>query len=80
MAAQVLLPLAVNSNSERIVDSLLPLGLKHVISGTQALLSDRLDKLHPHPYPLFEYTQTYNQTHGLKKRPLDLGQIQDLNN
>jgi hypothetical protein len=43
----VLLPLAVNSKSERKVDSLLPLEFEPVTFGMLAYLSDRSAKFHP---------------------------------
>jgi hypothetical protein len=46
MSAHVLLPLAVNSKSERKVDSLPPLGLEPVTLGTVAHLSNRSAQSH----------------------------------
>jgi hypothetical protein len=47
MSPHVLVPLAVNSKSERKVTSLPPLGFKPVIFGMLAHLSDRSAKSHP---------------------------------
>jgi hypothetical protein len=47
MSTHVLLPLAVNSKSERKVDSLPPLGFEPVTFGTLAHFSDRSAKSHP---------------------------------
>jgi hypothetical protein len=47
MSAHVLLPLAVNSKSERKVYSLPPLGFEPVIFGMLAHLSDHSAKSYP---------------------------------
>jgi hypothetical protein len=47
MGAHVLLPLAVNSQSEQIVDVLPPLGLEIATFGSQAHLSDCEAESHP---------------------------------
>jgi hypothetical protein len=47
MSALVLLPLAVNSKSERKFNSLPPLGFEPVIFGMLAHLSDHSAKSHP---------------------------------
>jgi hypothetical protein len=51
MGAYVL-PLTVNSKSERKIDSLPLLGFKPATTGTQAHLSDHLAKSHPQ-FPLY---------------------------
>jgi hypothetical protein len=62
MSAHVLPPLAVNSKSERKVNSLPPLGFEPVIFGMLAHLSDHSAKSHPQKVCLDVWTEHWYDT------------------